>query len=63
MTKEHMELLREFKRINTAVEVVEAIELVGEKYATYDGRAIKVTLSDGNWLRVYRIKNGELNWY
>lgn len=63
MTKEHMELLKEFKRINTDVEVVGAVELVGEPYATYDKRAIKVTLSGGNWLRVYRTKNGDINWY
>ena len=63
MTSKHEGLLKEFKRINTDVEVVGATELVGEPYAKYDGIAIKVELSDGNWLRVYRIKNGELNWY
>lgn len=63
MTSKHNAILKAFKRINTDVEVVEATELVGEQYASYDGVAIKVTLSNGNWLRVYRTKNGELNWY
>lgn len=63
MTSKHKRLLNEFKRINTSVDVVRATELVGEQYAKYDGIAIRVELSDGNWLRVYRAQNGELNWY
>lgn len=63
MTGKHKILLEEFKKINTDVNVIGEIELVGEQYATYDGIAIKVTLDDGNWLRVYRIKGGEINWY
>lgn len=63
MNKKHNELLEQFKKINTDVKVIRATELVGECYAKYDGIAIKVELSDGNWLRVYRNESGELNWY
>ena len=63
MTSKHKALLNEFVRVNTDVTVVGATEMVGEPYASYDGIAIKVELNNGNWLRVYRVKNGELNWY
>ena len=62
MTNKHIKLLEEFKKINTSVKVVDAKELVGEPYA-HNGLAIKVILSNGNWLRVYRTSSGELNWY
>lgn len=63
MTQKHERLLNEFIKINTDVKVVDTVEFVGEPYAEYDGVAVKVTLSDGNWLRVYRNKSGEINWY
>lgn len=63
MNSKHEMLLKKFKIINTSVEVIGATELVGEYYAKYDGIAIRVELSDDNWLRVYRAENGELNWY
>ncbi|MGL4911507.1 MAG: hypothetical protein ACRC3Y_03665 [Romboutsia sp.] len=63
MTSKHNTLLKEFIKINTDVEVIGATEMVGEPYALYDGIAVKVELKGGNWLRVYRNKNGEINWY
>lgn len=63
MTSKHKALLEQFKCINTDVKVIDATELIGEQYATYDGIAIKVILDSGNWLRVYRTKGGEINWY
>lgn len=62
MTSKHKALLKAFKETNTDVKVIGATELVGEKYA-FNGLAIRVELSNGNWLRVYRIANGDLNWY
>ena len=65
MTSKHSALLKAFKKINTvyADKVKHAEPLIGEKHATLDGVAIKITMHDGTWLRVYRIANGELNWY
>jgi hypothetical protein len=63
MTSKHIKLLEEFKKINTYVTVVDAMELVGEPFAKWDGVAVKVILKDGDWLRVYRNEKGEINWY
>lgn len=62
MTNKHKILLKQFIEMNTDVKVIGAIELVGEPYA-FNDLAIKVTLDNGNWLRVYRNDKGELNWY
>lgn len=62
LTKKYQALLNEFKIINTDITIVDVAPLVGEQFSG-DAIALKVTLSDGNWLRVYKNDKGEINWY
>ena len=62
LTKKHQALLNEFKIINTDITIVDVAPLVGEQFSG-DAIALKVTLADGNWLRVYKNDDGEINWY
>lgn len=64
VSSKHKALLKAFKEVNpVGKDIVEVIELVNEPQAKYDGVAIKVILNNNSWLRVYRGKNGEINWY
>lgn len=63
----HKELLDKFVKINTGVTVVNWQPLLHdecEKYAVDSQPVIRVTLSDGNWLRVFVSKEyNEITWY
>lgn len=63
----HKELLDKFVKINTGVTVVNWQPLLHdewEKYALDNQPVIRVTLSDGNWLRVFVSKEyNEITWY
>lgn len=63
----HKELLDKFVKINTGVTVVNWQPLLideCQKYAVDNQPVIRVTLSDGNWLRVFVSKEyNEITWY
>lgn len=63
----HKELLDKFVKINTGVTVVNWQPLLVDecqRYAVDSQPVIRVTLSDGNWLRVFVSKEyNEITWY
>lgn len=61
------ELLEQFKKVNSSVNIKEWYPLINDKceeYANTSEPILKVVLDDGSWMRVYISKKyNEVTWY